>query len=309
MGVELVNLSLRQLRAFEAVARLRSFAAAAQELHLTPAALSDSVRQLEAVLGLRLLDRTTRHVDTSPAGVEFLHDARATLQTLQGAVERLHELRSLARGRVRVAAAPSVLACLVVPELGAPASRGLALTLREEGADGIVRLVKAGEVDFGVGGLPPRESGVEQQPLLRDRYGLVAPPGHALLRRRRLTLAALDGAAFVGLTPDTAIAQVLAAHPACPPAVRDTAVRVSNPGLLRLMIDAGHGISALPALVARHPAFAGLAFRPFDDAEPMREVRMVRRPGRSLSPAAQALWDALQRRARALAGADGIEAA
>ena len=73
---------LRHLRAFEAVARLESFTQAAQELSITQPALSRTIQQLEGALGVRLLDRTSRHVVTTPAGRVFLEYVERVLAEL-----------------------------------------------------------------------------------------------------------------------------------------------------------------------------------------------------------------------------------
>ena len=77
------NISLRQLRAFAEVARHGAFAPAARELCLTQSALSESIRQLEEALGLRLFDRTTRTVGLTAAGQAFLLDVRQAFETLE----------------------------------------------------------------------------------------------------------------------------------------------------------------------------------------------------------------------------------
>ncbi len=85
------RVELRHLRAFEAVARLKSFTQAADELRITQPALSRTVRQLEDALGVTLVDRTSRHVETTQAGRTFLDHVERVLAELErgfGAVRR-----------------------------------------------------------------------------------------------------------------------------------------------------------------------------------------------------------------------------
>lgn len=85
------RVELRHLRAFEAVARLRSFTQAADELRITQPALSRTIRQLEDALGVALVDRTSRHVETTQAGQAFLDHVERVLAELErafGAVRR-----------------------------------------------------------------------------------------------------------------------------------------------------------------------------------------------------------------------------
>jgi DNA-binding transcriptional LysR family regulator len=77
-----VSITLRQLRAFVALAQAHSFTAAAAQLHITQSALSALVRELESEVGSRLFDRTTRHVDINAAGRELLPVAERVLRDL-----------------------------------------------------------------------------------------------------------------------------------------------------------------------------------------------------------------------------------
>lgn len=306
------SLSLRQIRAFEAVARLGSFVAAADELCLTQSALSESIKQLEHIVGIRLFDRTTRRVALTDAGRGLLQDVRTMLNTLRAATRRLSELRSLTSGEVRLAAAPSVLTALVLPVLPLLHARHpkLKVTLREEPAEGIGRLVDTAESDFGVGALPSNSARLQTEPLLLDRFGVIAPRGHALLARPRLCLTDLADARIVGLTPDTAITQLIAAQPAMPDAVLAPALTVSNTVMLKLAVASGLGVAILPALAAREPAFARLAFRPLEagpELDLQRRIGFIYRADRSLSPAAEVLWQGIRQQAQMLRPVDGIE--
>src|SRR5437762_13711832 len=93
----------RQLGAFVAVAELRSFAAAADRLALTPSAVSQLVAGLEQALGFRLFDRSTRRVALSAAGREFLASAHTALKHFQLAETAADDVRHRAAGLVRVA--------------------------------------------------------------------------------------------------------------------------------------------------------------------------------------------------------------
>lgn len=308
------NLSLRQLRAFEAVARLGSFAAAAAEQCVTQSALSESVKQLEAGLGLRLLDRTTRHVALSAAGALFIDDVRHVLATLRNGQQRLLELRTLAAGHIRVAGSPSVLSCLVLPVLEVLLREhpGLQATVCDASADRIVQMVQAGEIDFGVGALPAGTRSAQdlvRRPLLADRFGLVAPVGHPLLERKGLRLADLRGERCVGLIGETAIAQMISRLPGCPAALSRPVALASNPSVLRQMIDAGIGVALLPALVARAPTYRHLGFNLLQSGRTRmleRQTFLLLRPGRGLAPAAEALWQAMRPACAALAGQPGL---
>ena len=302
------NLSLRQLRAFDEVARQGAFAPAARELCLTQSALSESIRQLEETVGMRLFDRTTRTVGLTSAGQAFLHDVRQAFETLEQGVQHLGDLAALRRGKVRIAAAPSVLAVLLLPVL--PQLRvqhpGIEVELTEDSAEGIAQRVHDGRVDFGVAAAHPAGAELLTQPLLSDRMGLVACADEPLLHRPTLQAADLAHLPFVGLTTDTAISQLLAAAPGMPANVLQTPLRVSNPALLFDAVRQGLGVSLIPALTAQHPARGALGFRVLDTPQIVRRTLLIQRPRRALSPAAQLLCNALRQQVLQLAQQPGM---
>ena len=99
-----INISMRQLRAFDAVADTGSFTKAAQHLHLTQSALSVLVREMERELGLSLFDRHTRRVELSEAGRDMQPYVKRMLNELQQAVHSMTDLRDQHRGVLRIAA-------------------------------------------------------------------------------------------------------------------------------------------------------------------------------------------------------------
>ena len=111
-----MHVTLRQLRAFVAVVETASFSDAAKAMHLSQAALSGLIRELESRVGVRLLDRNTRSVSPSVVGEAFEPMARRVLSSLDEALESVTNLKELRRGVVRVAA-PEPLSCTLVPDL------------------------------------------------------------------------------------------------------------------------------------------------------------------------------------------------
>src|SRR5277367_6452513 len=109
---------LSNLTAFVAVADRRSFRAAASQLGVTPSALSHSMRLLEERLGLRLLNRTTRSVSVTDAGLRLLERLRPAISEIAGALEDLNEERQRPMGRLRIYAVHLAGAAVVAPIWG-----------------------------------------------------------------------------------------------------------------------------------------------------------------------------------------------
>ncbi len=147
-----MNITLRQLRVFIEVSRLRSFSRAGDEIGLTQSAVSRCVRELEGEIGLKLIDRTTRDVQLTDAGSNLISSVSRLLVDLDDALREIREIGEQRRGRVVVAASPTI-ACRLMPRVVAAAERQfpfVTLGLRDDVQSDVLRKVKSGEVDFGV---------------------------------------------------------------------------------------------------------------------------------------------------------------
>lgn len=184
-----MNVSLRQLRAFVAVADSESFTGAAQRLHVTQSALSLLIKDLETELRVRLLDRTTRNVRLSDVGTSFLPLVHGVLQDLERAIGRVADLRDLKRGVARIAA-PQLMSLTLLPTvLATHRARhpGVQARIVECLMEQIEAKVVSGEADLGVG--PERTVGpdIELVPLMKAAVMLVCPKRHPLATARRVT--------------------------------------------------------------------------------------------------------------------------
>ncbi len=106
---------LRSLRAFDAAARHLSFSRAAEELHVTPAAISHQIKELEDQTGVELFTRTSRSMKLTKAGDVLFEASRETLDTLSRALNRMRRLTT--QNQLRVSSAPSIAAKWLVPRL------------------------------------------------------------------------------------------------------------------------------------------------------------------------------------------------
>jgi DNA-binding transcriptional LysR family regulator len=109
--------NLADLTAFIAVADHLSFRAAAAQLGVTPSALSHSMRQLQERLGARLLNRTTRSVSLTDAGLRLLERLRPAMAEIAGALEDLNQERKRPFGRLRLHGSPTAAAAVIAPVL------------------------------------------------------------------------------------------------------------------------------------------------------------------------------------------------
>jgi DNA-binding transcriptional LysR family regulator len=213
-----MNISLRQLRAFTAVARHGGFTEAARTMHVTQSALSLLVKELETDLGFRLFDRTTRKVSLSQAGEDFLPLAERILDDLRIAAQNASSIAQLKRGVVRLCA-PQIIACtLLPPALAAYRARypDIRVRLIDTLLDTMLNPVLSGDADFAIGPDPGRDDALTKRALFRSPHVVWCRPDHPLAARRAIGWDALAGHPLVATGGDFAqriVPQARARHP------------------------------------------------------------------------------------------------
>ncbi len=300
------NIAIRHLRAFVAVAHHGSFTQAAKHLHLTQSSLTATIKQLEQQCGLVLLDRTTRRVLLNPEGEHFLPVAERLLSDFDTALSDLQAVAGHQHGQVGIAASPSTIACLLprVVQTYHQRHANIGILLRDDSAAGIEQHVLANDVDFGVGGNHSDQPDLSYVPILRDRFGVVFCRGHRFeqmgagaVAETTLPWQALEHEALLMLSTDTGIRAQLSQTPAGLSInlnLDRPTIEVSSPAGLAALVESGIGLSILPALAAGTRSFEHLAFRPLSNPAIYRDLYIIRRRGRSLSPAAHAMLQLLR---------------
>jgi DNA-binding transcriptional LysR family regulator len=288
-----MNLTLRQLHAFTAVAELGSFTAAAGKLHLTQSALSVLVRELEQQLGTRLFDRHTRRVLLTEAGTELLPRAARVLAELDQAVAEVGALRDKRRGRLRLAMPQLMASTLGARAIAAFHARhpDVDIELHDTPTDQIVATVLSGRVDLAIAVEVPSVDDVDRRVLLRDRHWLVCPAGHRLAALPRVRWKDLQGEPFIAPTRDFMrwLAPVLPSADLLPSVAHTVAYVSTALGLAA----AGLGVTMVPTYGQTLARAWGLVCRPVVAPVFERDVQIYAARGRSLSHAAEAFVQVL----------------
>ncbi|SDL50633.1 LysR family transcriptional regulator, carnitine catabolism transcriptional activator [Modicisalibacter muralis] len=286
-----MNPSIKQLKAFVAVAHSRSLAEASERIHLSQPALSITIRKLEETVGGPLFARTTRQLWLTPEGEAFLPVAIRLLNDWTEAFEDLNERFMKKRGKVTIAALPTLAAGLLPGIIAAFRERHpqINLSLHDVLADQVNQLVREGRADLGFS-VPPQESDdLVFEPILADRYVVVCPHGHPLLAQDDVAWAQLSGYPFIGINRLSSSRQDIDRIMAEVGKPLDILCDVSQIATVGRMAAAGIGISVLPALSFRQIAGDGIAYRHLVEPTITRELGVIMRRRHPLSAAATAL--------------------
>src|SRR5262245_47256149 len=196
----MVDYSSRQLRAFALVAQYRSFARAAGRMFVTPSGLSVMIRELESQVGVRLFDRTTRHVALTSAGSELLRAVEPALRDVDGAMSRVGGASVAAMPSFVVGATPFVAERVLPQALRTFRSRRPAFQIHvaDSVSPTIVQQIEAGKLDIGLGVFFSHVRGIRRTPLFRFSFFVIRPAdGHA--PRRPTSWASLKRETLIGL--------------------------------------------------------------------------------------------------------------
>ena len=296
-----MNYTLRQLRTFVAVARQGSFSQAGQLIGLSQSAVSHSVKELEAEIGVRLLDRTTREVLLTGAGQQLATRLTRLLEELNTTLLDVRSYGEQRSGTVRVAASQTPSAhlmpqCLASTQQHYPDIR---VILHDRVQQAVLHSVRNAEVDFGIVIGPLGDAEFDAEEILQEPFLLLCHQNDALAQTESVTWEMLtdrnmvlqDYASGSRMLVDAILQQL---------AIRVHVVQeIGHPATLYPMVEAGIGISILPALALPLPSGRKLAVRRLYP-EMNRSLMLIKRRNRSLTPAAEAVWQEVRQQAELL---------
>lgn len=296
-----MNYTLRQLRVFVAVAQQGSFSQAGQAIGLRQSAVSHSIKELETEMGIRLLDRTTREVLLTDAGQQLATRLERLLEELNTTLLDVRSFGQQRSGTVRVAASQTISAhlmpqCLAASQLNYPEIK---VMLRDRPQQWVVQSVRNAEVDFGIVVGPLAADEFESQPILDEPFLLLCRQDDDLAQAEAIRWQMLNGRTLV-LQDYASGSRVLIDEALRQQRVSAEIVQeIGHPTTLYPMVEAGIGISILPALALPLPAGRPLTVRRLLP-EINRTLMLIRRKNRSLTPAAEAIWQEVRQQAMLL---------
>lgn len=289
----MVNITLKQLRAFVAVARTQSFTEACVQVHLSQPALSIAIKNLEEEVGGALFSRTTRAIALTPEGDEFYPVAQKILQDCETALDDLNQRFALNRGRVVLAAMPSFASSLLPGIISQYRALypNVSVTVNDVIAEDVVDMVRNGQVEVGITFDPGRSEDLAFTPLFDDRFVAVVHPDHPLTALTHVSWQALLKNDFIALQRPSSIRLLIEAK------LRQLGMLVSPEfethqlATIGRMVATDLGVSAVPSLCIQQMRELGAVCRELDTPVMSRPVGVVTRKRYPLSTAARSLVD------------------
>ncbi|MGA4365704.1 LysR family transcriptional regulator [Pantoea ananatis] len=274
-----MNIELRHLRYFIAVAEELHFGRAAQRLHISQPPLSQQIMQLEAETGAQLFNRTNRSVQLTPAGAQFLQDARAILLQVEQATQRAARLHRGEEGELRIGFTSSAAFIGVMSDaLYVFRQRwpNVHVQMQEINTRQQLAPLHEGKLDLGVMRNTPLPADLHHQLLLREPLCAVVHKAHPLATAGRITLQALAREPFVFFDPQVGTAlyseimDLLQRYQIRPYITQEVGEAMTILGL----VATGLGVSILPASFS-HARLANVVWLPLEEPDAQSEMWLV----------------------------------
>ena len=298
-------MTVKQLRAFLAVAQSLSFVQACERLHLSQSALSLTIKALEEGLGGRLFSRTTRAVSLTPEGEVLLPLARRLLADWDNAEDELRQRFTLRQGRVALASMPSFAGNLLPPVLRSFRQQypSISVTVHDVINEQVMEMVRDRQVELGIAFEPEPGMPLDFAPLYSDRFVAVVPADSVLAGCTELAWQQLLDYPFITLQRPSTVRFMLEDHLRQRGWVLPVQFESHQLATVGRMVASGLGVSAVPALCQAQMLELGACCVALTEPVIERPVGILTKPGHELSVAAQAIADTL----RAATGYPGLE--
>lgn len=299
----MTNLTFKQIRYFEALARHGHFGRAAEACSITQPALSMQIKALEEELGAALFERNRREVRLTRFGAEIALRTSGILQSLDDLEGYARASRGGLAGKLRIGVIPTI-APYLLPSLVADLTRlhdGLDLHVRETLTPKLVQELNEGRLDLAIVALPVSEPSLTETALFAEDFVLVRPrrdegkpvPNRDALREMRLLLLE-EGHCFRDQALSFCSRHAQTVQP------RDL-LDASSLSTLVQMVEAGLGVTLIPEMaIALETRSASVSIARFAAPQPSRTVGMIWRRASPLAQQLTQITEVVQRSAAAL---------
>lgn len=290
-SINLINIGPGDLRAFLAVARAQSFRSAASVLGISQPALTARIQRLEAAIGLRLFDRTSRRVTLTDPGSRLMLRAETTIEELETIVQDLRNEADLKQGHVAFGASPSVAGSflpLIIQRFMAK-HPGVRVSMADELAQPLLERLTAGRLEFGLIPTPLAANEFDVRPVLTDQMVFVAPKAMPIPINAPVVFQDLMRLPFVVMSRPSSIWRMLFDEFQARGEMFQPVFEANNAATLLGFVERGVGITVLPSMLVDQHKLVHSFRVPVGDVTFLREMSFVSLRGRALSPAAAAL--------------------
>lgn len=197
-------MQIQTFKIFCDVADTASFSKAASMNNITQSAVSQQIRSLEERYDVLLIERGKKNFALTQEGMVFLDASRQILDTFHSLTDKIHELRNVVAGDLKIATVYSIGLHELPPFLKEFRKRYADVEVKVEyrRSTQVYTEVQDGHVDLGLVAFPVKRKGLKVEAFWRDKLVLICPPGHRFSGRQKVKLRELNGEKFISFEPD-----------------------------------------------------------------------------------------------------------
>nr|WP_067294039.1 LysR family transcriptional regulator [Marinobacterium profundum] len=293
------RLDFTSLRLFVAVCQEKNIARAAEREFIASSAISRRIADIEALIGLPVIERHQRGITITPAGETVLYYANRIIADVEALGAELSRFFSGAKGNVHLAANISSLVQFLPEDLAAfhRIFPDIRIDLEEQHSDEVMSMVEERSVDLGICLSSSVTGDVETLPYRTDRLALLVPRTHRLASRNQIAYAEMLDEPFVALKTESALTAQMNEKARLEGRDLDVQLRVNSLDALCRMVHVGLGVAVVPQMVGElYINTLNVEVIPLSDDWGIRELVMVFRSRAQLSATANTLVEFLAAR-------------
>lgn len=291
-----MNVTLKQMRAYIAVAQTGSFAEASELIHLSQPALSLAIKKLEECVGGKLFFRTTRQLMLTPEGEYFLPIAKRLLAEWDDAFTDLNNLFSLSRGQLIIAAMPSFASSELPKHIKAFHQLHSAINIKVHDviAEDSVNMVRKSKAEFAISFDPGENEDLLFEPLFTDSFVAALPSGHSLLDKPTLQWCDIAKLPYIALQRPSSIRNLVDSALQDNDIYLNVEFETNHLATIGQLIATGLGVSAMPSLYSEQLKYIHVECRPLTSPVVSRRVGIITKRRSELSAPAMKFKQLIQ---------------
>jgi len=274
-----------------------SFSKAGLLNSITQSAVSQQIRAIEVRYKVRLVERGRRNFALTPEGSAFLSASREILDVYNHLDDRLHEMRNVVAGELRIASIYSIGLHELPTYLKAFREKypDVEMHVEYRRSPQVYAQVASGDVDLGLVAYPAKRNGLRVDIFSEDRMVLICHPNHAFAKCRQIQIELLNGEKFIAFEPDQPTRKVIDRHLREHGVEIEHAMEFDNIETVKRAVEIEGGVSIVPANTVRQEVEGGvLCAIPIEGPEISRPLGVLTRRNRARSPAHKEFVDALK---------------
>lgn len=274
-------MEIRDLKSFMSVVEQGSYTKAAQTYFVSQPSLSKSIKKLEDVLQIELLDRSTRHVVLTDAGRIVYEQGQGILKSVEDIHSLLEDLMNIKSGTIKIGM-PPLIGRMFFPEIARSFSRKypkVKLELIERGAKLIGSMVESGQVDVGFVVLPSDPKRFHIHPFIEDTFCLYVHKEHHLAQLSSVTLQQLEAESFILFTEEFTLHDFVIKSCKAAGFQPEISYKSSQWDLILELVASNLGITLLPQSISEKQVSDQVKIIPIQDVELLWRIAVITKMG------------------------------